>query len=178
VSAGWWCWRCVAVTTAVARLRGEQRRWCLSYIRSTTMAQFHWNETKWHREERKGNARFPNPAYICRFAGHTYQPCAPYIHRWCHVIDEYSARIFIGDVVTLMNLCGRSKSNRTARIFISEPIYSSVWVPTFILAPMNESLFSIVITFFAKSINASNPLIYALQRRDRYIKLQSDDIYI
>jgi hypothetical protein len=51
--------------------------------------------------------------------GRTRQPCAPYIHRWRHVTDEYMSRIFISDVAPPMNIWDGSKSNLTAHIFVS-----------------------------------------------------------
>jgi hypothetical protein len=65
---------------------------------------------------RKGNGEFLNPPI---FVG-TTSALPPYI-RWCgHVIDEYKPRIFVGDVASLMNLWGWSKSTQVPHWLIGD----------------------------------------------------------
>jgi hypothetical protein len=70
----------------------------------------------WGRQTtRKGRGPFMNPP---TFVG-TRQPCLHYIYRWGHVTDEYKPCIFVGDVVSLMNLRGWSKSTQAPYMFVS-----------------------------------------------------------
>jgi hypothetical protein len=75
----------------------------------------------------------------------------PYIPWWCHITDEYKPHIFVGDVASLTNIRGRSKSTHVTFIFIgatTKPTYKPYicWfhVLTNIFTPMNLSLFPIV----------------------------------
>jgi hypothetical protein len=54
------------------------------------------NELKWQRgEERKGNARFPDPAYIYRLTDE---------YRWVIPVN-HAPHIFIGSATLPMNIC-------------------------------------------------------------------------
>jgi hypothetical protein len=66
----------------------------------------------------------------------TRLPYSAYIHRCCHITDEYMWIIFIGDVAPPTNIWSRSKLNQTTHIFVgarAKPmnitLYSSVLGP-------------------------------------------------
>jgi hypothetical protein len=60
-----------------------------------------------------------NP-HIFVISGRTTTTLSPYICRSSLITDEYKSRIFIGDVASLTNVGGWSKSTRALHRFIGD----------------------------------------------------------
>jgi hypothetical protein len=97
------------------------------------------NELKWRRrEERKGNARFPNPTYIRWLRWVVPVSPAPHIFVGSAMSPTNMCHIFIGDVAPPTNIWGQSKSNRIAHICIgSRPKSMNITLNSSVLEPTN-----------------------------------------